>query len=184
LSELNSGLDFGFVTYFLQRWVVPRQMTKMNQATDWICGASMLLRPAVIRATGGLDENYFLYFEETDFCRRALRAGFPTWYVPASRVMHIMGQSTQVTDERLGKRRLPPYWFESRRRYFAVTFGVRYAVAVDIVALLAHGAGWLKRLLSGRRRDSIPYFIRDLARYSVLRKKNRDFPAVRSALSQ
>jgi N-acetylglucosaminyl-diphospho-decaprenol L-rhamnosyltransferase len=182
LSELNSGLEVGFVTRLLQRWVVPRQMTKSPQPTDWICGASMMIRPSVIRATGGLDENYFLYFEETDFCRRAIRAGFSTWYVPDSKVMHIMGQSTQVTDERLGKRRLPPYWFESRRRYFAVTFGINYAIAIDVVALLAQAFGWLKRLLLGRRKDSIPYFISDLARHSVLRKRNRIFPAIRSPL--
>lgn len=182
LSELNGGLGVGLVTRLLQRWVVPRQMTKSPQPTDWICGASMMLRPSVIQATGGLDENYFLYFEETDFCRRAIRAGFPTWYVPDSKVMHIMGQSTQVTDERLGKRRLPPYWFESRRRYFAVTYGVKHAVAIDIVALLANTVGWLKRLLLGRQKDSVPYFIRDLARHSVLWKQNRLFPPVRSAL--
>jgi N-acetylglucosaminyl-diphospho-decaprenol L-rhamnosyltransferase len=182
LSEFDSGLGIGFITRLLRRWVVPRRMTKTTQPTDWICGASMMIRTSVIRTTGGLDENYFLYFEETDFCRRAIRAGFPTWYVPESRVMHIMGQSTQVTDERLGRRRLPPYWFESRRRYFAVTFGVTYAAATDIVALLAHAVGWLKRLLSGRRRDSVPHFIRDLLRHSVLWKQNRVFPPVRSAL--
>jgi GT2 family glycosyltransferase len=184
LSEFNSGLEIGFVTRLLHRWVVPRQMTKSAQPTDWICGASMMMRPSVIQATGGLDENYFLYFEETDFCRRAVCAGFPTWYVPESRVMHIMGQSTQVTDETLGRRRLPPYWFESRRRYFAVTFGVGYAAAIDLVALLAHALGWTKRLLLGRRKDSVPYFIRDLVRHSVLRKQNRSFPAVRSPILQ
>jgi N-acetylglucosaminyl-diphospho-decaprenol L-rhamnosyltransferase len=182
LSELNSALDVGFVARLLQRWVVQRQMTKSPQPTAWICGASMMMRPSVIRATGGFDENYFLYFEETDFCRRAIRAGYPTWYVPESRVMHIRGQSTQVTDERLGKRRLPPYWFESRRRYFAVTFGLNYAVAVDVVALLAEALGWLKRLVLGRKQDSVPYFIRDLARHSVLWKQNRIIPAFRSPM--
>ena len=74
-------------------------------------------------AIGGLDENYFLYFEETDFCLRARKAGFATWYVPQSRVMHIAGQSTKVTEVSDTPKRLPGYWFESRRRYYAVTFG-------------------------------------------------------------
>ena len=46
-------------------------MAKTPQPVDWICGASMMIRPAVLTAIGGMDENYFLYFEETDFCRRA-----------------------------------------------------------------------------------------------------------------
>ena len=45
-----------------------------------------------------MDEGYFLYFEEVDFCLRAHRAGWPCWYVPQSRIMHIGGQSTGVAD--------------------------------------------------------------------------------------
>jgi hypothetical protein len=41
---------------------------------------------------------YFLYFEETDFCARAADAGFEAWHVPASRVVHIGGQATGLTD--------------------------------------------------------------------------------------
>src|SRR3984893_11809891 len=146
LSEIDNGMELGIVTHLLQRWVVPRRMTSAPQPVDWISGASMMIRHDVLAAIGGLDENYFLYFEEADFCRRARRAGFPTWYVPESRVMHIGGQSTQFTSSAAAPGRLPSYWFESRRRYFAVTFGIRSAMAIDMVAILAHSLGWLKRL--------------------------------------
>src|SRR5579862_9187929 len=106
-SEIDAGMHWGLVSRLLKRWVVARVMTKTAQPVDWICGASMMIRPAVLAAIGGMDENYFLYFEETDFCRRALVAGHSTWYVPQSRVMHVMGQSTGVTDTRQGPRRLP-----------------------------------------------------------------------------
>src|ERR1700678_128143 len=118
-SELTQGLQVGLITRLLQRWTVAIPMTRRQQPTDWICGASMMIRSAVLIAIGGLDENYFLYFEETDFCYRARQAGFSTWYVPESRVMHIMGQSTRITDEKLAVGRMPAYWFESRKRYFA-----------------------------------------------------------------
>lgn len=45
-------------------------------ACDWVDGAVMLVDIAVLEATGGLDEGFFLYFEETEFCLRAGRAGF------------------------------------------------------------------------------------------------------------
>ena len=83
----------------------------------------MMIRPLVFDTVGGFDEAYFLYFEETDFCLRAKRVGFPTWYVPESRVMHIQGQSTRVTGLHTRMKRLPPYWFESRRRYFIASYG-------------------------------------------------------------
>jgi GT2 family glycosyltransferase len=179
LSTLIDGLQVGLVARLLRRWQVAQNMTKTAKSVDWICGASMLIRPAVFAAIGGLDENYFLYFEETDFCFRARRAGFATWYVPESRVMHIRGQSTMVTDETRGPKRLPVYWFESRRRYFVVTSGMSQAMMIDIVALLAHSLGWLKRLVLRRMHTGVPYFIRDLARHSVLWPRNRHFPSVR-----
>src|ERR1700689_4566517 len=107
------------------------------------------------------------------------RAGFSTWYVPESRVMHIGGQSTAVKDESCA--RLPAYWFESRRRYFAVSFGLAHAMAIDAVAGIAHSLGIVKRALL-RRRGSIPHYVRDLVRHSVLWKRNRNIPPVYSRL--
>ena len=182
LGELDARLEFGLVTRLLRPWVVPRIMTKTPQPVDWVCGASMMIRPSVFRAIGGLDENYFLYFEETDFCFRAKQAGYSTWYVPESRVMHIAGQSTNVDQRDAAPKRKPHYWFESRRRYFAVTYGVRRAIIIDIVTLLAHSLGWLKRILLLRTRTAIPHFLRDLARHSVLWPRNRNFPTVRSSV--
>src|SRR5581483_6859156 len=96
-------------------------------------------------------------------CRRALQAGFETWYVPESRVMHISGQSTRVTERgRRRPKRLPAYWFESRRRYFAMSYGLASAIAIDMVAVAAHSVGLVKRLCQGRSDTVVPQFIRDL----------------------
>jgi hypothetical protein len=99
--------------------------------------------------------------------------------VPESRVMHIGGQSTQVTNSSASPSRLPDCWFASRRRYLAVTLGVRHAMATDLVALLAYSLGWLKRLVLLRMHTARPYLIRDMIRHSVLWPGNRDFPPVR-----
>ena len=183
LSELESRLEVGLVTRLLRPWVVPVTMPSTSpQRIDWVSGASLMIRPAVLAAIGGLDENYFLYFEETDFCFRAKRAGFSTWYVPKSRVMHISGHSTKVDERNATPRRMPHYWFESRRRFFAVTYGVRRAMMIDVVAMSAHALGFLKRILLFRTRSATPYFLRDLLRYSILRPRNRAFAPVRSAV--
>lgn len=166
LSEFEWRLQFGWATRILRRWVVPQTMTPETQPIDWIPGASMMIRPLVFDRIGGFDETYFLYFEETDFCLRAKRAGISTWYVPASRVMHIGGQSTNVSNRKPAPERLPAYVFESRRRYFVANHGVAYAMIADVAALLAHGLGSLKRMAQGRR--DIPYFLSDLLRHSML----------------
>ena len=177
MSEMLQGMEIGPLIRIFKPWMVAQTMTKVAQPIDWICGASMLIRPAVIEAIGGMDENYFLYFEETDFCYRAKKAGFATWYVPESRVMHIQGQSTTVTDATKGPRRLPGYWFESRRRYFAMTYGTGRAISIDIIAVLANSIGLAKRVLLGRKNSTTPHFIRDLMRHSVIWPRNRIFPA-------
>jgi N-acetylglucosaminyl-diphospho-decaprenol L-rhamnosyltransferase len=180
MSELLGGLEWTPLNRLFKRWVVPRRMTRDPQPIDWICGASMLIRASILVSIGGMDENYFLYFEETDFCLRAKRAGFPTWYVPESRVMHIMGQSTNVTDPTNAVKRLPSYWFESRSRYFAVNYGVAHAMAIDLAAIVANAIGLVKRLALRRNHRIVPHFIRDLIRHSVLSPRNRGFPELRN----
>ena len=173
LSEIEEGLQFGLVSKFLAPWVVARTMGKSPERVDWVPGASMMIRRSVFDAVGGLDDHYFLYFEETDFCLRAKRLGFQTWYVPASRVMHIAGQSTKVTERQTEARRLPPYWFESRRRFFVQSYGLPYAVLADFCAVLARTLGTLKRFCLRQRTGGVPHYILDVVQHSVLWPRNR-----------
>jgi N-acetylglucosaminyl-diphospho-decaprenol L-rhamnosyltransferase len=173
LGEINHGLGLGLATRLLDKYVVARVMGQQAQAVDWICGAAMLLRREVIEQLGGMDESYFLYFEETDFCWKMRKAGWSVWYVPQSRVMHHMGASTGFGRPGSQPKRLPSYWFESRRRYFAKNYGIRYAVATDTVFLVAHMGGLLKSWLKGHMHQRTPHFTSDFLRASVLFLRNR-----------
>jgi len=55
---------------------------------DWVSGAFFLLDRRVIERIGVLDEQFFMYSEEMDFCLRAARAGFETWYTPSAKIIH------------------------------------------------------------------------------------------------
>jgi N-acetylglucosaminyl-diphospho-decaprenol L-rhamnosyltransferase len=179
MSELAQGLQLGVASRVLRRWLASKQMSAAPERTDWVSGASLMIRRAVIDKIGGFDENYFLYFEEIDLCFRAKKAGFSTWYVPDSRVMHMLGQSTKVMECSAREKQLPAYWFESRRRYFTVTYGVQYAMAADLVALMAHGLGFLKQVVQRRTDRRVPRFWADLAHHSVLWPKNRKVAAIK-----
>ena len=64
---------------------------------------------------------------------RARQAGWTTWYVPESRVVHLVGRASgAVTDRRHTRRRRPAYWFDSRRRYMLTHLGQPRAVLADI----------------------------------------------------
>src|SRR5262249_24939007 len=97
-SEFEGGIRVGVLSKLLNREVVAPRVSDEPHPTDWMAGASMLVRRAVFDDIGLMDEGYFLYFEETDFCLRARRAGWPGWYVPASHVVHLVGQASGVTD--------------------------------------------------------------------------------------
>lgn len=64
---------------------------------DWLLGAFLLLRRAMLDELGGFDEGYRHYVEDIDLCYRAMRAGWERWYVPAAQVTHDWAQ---VTDRR------------------------------------------------------------------------------------
>ena len=173
LSELESGLRLGLVSRLLRRWVVPQVMASRSQQIDWCAGASMMLRRGMLERIGGLDERFFIYYEETEFCWRAREAGFQTWYVPASRVIHIAGQSTGLTERGAAPKRLPDYLYESRRRYFLLTLGLPKACVTDLLALAAGALGTAKLLLQGRRHEIVPGYLSGIWRHSVLRGRNR-----------
>ena len=63
------------------------------KVVDFVSGASMFVRSEVYRQLKGMDEDYFLYFEETDFAWRAQLQGWKTMLLPAARVVHLEGGS-------------------------------------------------------------------------------------------
>jgi N-acetylglucosaminyl-diphospho-decaprenol L-rhamnosyltransferase len=176
LGEIENAAQWGLASRLLERYRVPRTMHSVAQKVDWVVGASMMVRREVIEDVGGFDEQYFLYYEETDLCRRARLAGWPTWYVPQSRVMHIAGQSTKVKERNTAPKRLPTYVLDSRRRYFAVNHGLRYACAADVAAIVATALGAAKRLALGRPLEPSPHYFADFLQTTVLRKANREVP--------
>lgn len=58
-----------------------------------VVGAAMLIPKPVIEKVGLLDERYFMYFEDLDYCRRVRRAGFKVYYLPKAEVIHHHGAS-------------------------------------------------------------------------------------------
>ncbi len=60
---------------------------------DYADGAAMLIRRQALERVGLLDEEYFAYWEETDWCARAAEAGYRCYYVPAARVWHKTARS-------------------------------------------------------------------------------------------
>jgi hypothetical protein len=111
----------------------------------------MMLRTALFRDLGLMDEGFFLYYEEVDYCYRAAAQGWETWFVPASRVVHMEGSSTGIRQR--GRRRAR-YWFDSRRRFFRKAYGVSGWLWADCLWALGRLI-WTARRLLGLARPGI-----------------------------
>lgn len=92
--------------------------------TDWIGGAIMFCRAEHLRALGGFDPRFFLYFEETDLCRRAVAAGYELWAVGDAVANHVGSTAAKSSGERLiyGSN-IATHYFRSRFYYLVKHFG-------------------------------------------------------------
>jgi len=172
-SELDGGLRLGLVSRLLKSTCIAPPVRDEPHPTDWTAGASMIVRREVFDDAGLMDEDYFMYFEEVDFCLRASRAGWPCWYVPESRVVHLVGQASGVTDTKSAPKRRPAYWFESRRRYFTKNHGLVFALMADAAWALCFATYRVRRALQRKPDTDPPKLLYDFLRHSVLLKGTR-----------
>lgn len=166
-SEFERGMRLGLVSRLLAGSRVAQPVPEAAGPADWLAGASMIVRREVFESIGLLDEGYFMYFEEVDFCLRARRAGFEVWYVPSSRVVHLVGSASQLSDARKHRKRRPAYWFDSRRRYFLKNLGVARTAAADAAFIIGFAFWRLRRLVQRKPDPDPPMFLWDSVRNSV-----------------
>lgn len=82
-------------TLFPARYPSKRRDYREPLAVESVIGACMLVRAEAIREVGGLDEDYFFFMEETDWCFRMRRAGWHIYHLPDIRIYHLQGKSKE-----------------------------------------------------------------------------------------
>jgi GT2 family glycosyltransferase len=73
------------------RWV--ERTTRREQFVDWVSGACLLVRRAAAEQAGFLDERFFLYTEDVDFCASIRARGWKVLFTPAAEIVHLRGRS-------------------------------------------------------------------------------------------
>lgn len=105
---------------------------------DCISGACLLVRREVIDKIGLLDENFFMYMEDMDWCIRMKRVGFKIYYLPNVEVLHYVGESGRGDERAFVEHYRSRLYFFTKHRgrlaqlflkiMMAVSFGLRWAV--------------------------------------------------------
>ena len=120
---LRRGLGRLFRLPALHNWAVTEPLT-----VDWVSGACLCVRRSVFEQIGGLDENFFLYFEDVDWCRRMRLAGWQVVYNPRVQVVHLGGQSQpqrRVANRHYGES-LHIFYFKHYGKIWAASFRIFY----------------------------------------------------------
>jgi hypothetical protein len=116
-----------------------------------------MIRREVFEQVGLLDEGFFMYYEDTDYCRLATAAGFSVLNNPAARVVHLRGKSSPVKEAgRLGKRR-PGYFYAARGRYFRRAYGPWGAALANSMWTLGRLIALPREAVGNKKRHTVEH---------------------------
>lgn len=142
-----------FESTWLERWApgdILRDYRVLDVAedqvvdVDWVMGAAMMVRREVVDTVGGMDEGYFMYSEELDWCRRIKDAGWRVVYFPEAVIVHHEGKSSEqvVTERHI-------YFQQAKLRYFRKYHGRLFAFALRLFLIMSYSWQLLLEAVKG-----------------------------------
>lgn len=152
MSEFIRGAATGPVTRALKKWDLVLGPDPDPEEIEWASFACILLDARMLRDVGFMDEGYFLYFEDTEYCLRARRHGWRIRHSREARVVHFRGGSAPVKALARAGARLPAYYYSSRTRFFYQAYGHAGLWAANLMWFAGRGVA-LARRITGRRND-------------------------------
>lgn len=107
--------------YWVKKWD-----NKKLVAVDNVPGSAFVIRKDLFQKLGGFDENFFLYFEEFDLCRRVRKSGYKIYIDSSTKLIHKWGTTTRLLKDR------DKIFRKSRFYYFRKHFGFFNALAIEL----------------------------------------------------
>lgn len=135
-SEFLRGIQSGFAARLFRHRVVPLMPPVKADDIEWASFACILVKAEMVAQIGLMDEGYFLYFEDAEYCLRARRAGWRIALCPEAVMVHYRGGSGPVKALAQARKRLPPYYYASRTRFFRQAHGLTGPFRANLMWLL------------------------------------------------
>lgn len=117
----------------------------VTQEVDWVTGAAMMIQRGVLKNVGGLDERFFMYSEELDWCQRIKKSNWHIHYLPQAVIIHHEGKSSE---QAVAERHI--YFHTSKILYTALYHGTVLARFLHhwlrlqyVLQILFEGSKWL-----------------------------------------
>lgn len=136
LSEC--GLKFLYLNYFRKHLAVGvANYDQSNKKVDYISGAAFMVRKKLIDQYGGFDEDFFLFFEETEWAWRLKHKGYFSMIFPEVKITHLEGGSTELGSYKLFNERTFRLYAQSRQLFYKKTKGVYFAAIMKLIDMFA-----------------------------------------------
>jgi GT2 family glycosyltransferase len=121
--------------YYMSGW--PYNETK---AVDQVMGAFYMIRREVLKTIGLFDEHFYIWYEEVDLCKRALKAGWKTYFFADAQIIHQKGQSfskrTKLVKQLIFNRSLLYYFFKHHNSFSYLVLLILYPISLIITAVV------------------------------------------------
>ena len=118
--------------------------------TDWLSGGILFARRKLLEELDGFDPRFFLYFEETDLCRRAAARGWEIWALGEAAGDHTAGTSARATGRELYSGCIALHYFQSRHHYITKHYGKLTAAVLELAEVALLSVRGAVRILRGR----------------------------------
>lgn len=148
VSEFIGSAKTGLITKLFRNFIVAQPISDRPQSYNWVSFACVMVKAEVFKTIGLIDEGYFMYFEDVEFCHRAKQAGWEIMYEPSAHVVHLRGGSSPLKARAKLHKRLPRYFYESRTRFFFQTYGRVGLLSANLLWTLGWAISSLRALLS------------------------------------
>jgi len=114
-DKIKYGLDNKLPQVFSR--IYDRRYSTVKEV-GWVTGACMMMRRDVFEQIGGFDENFFMYFEDKDICKRVKELGYKVVYYPKTSIIHLLGGSSHGVKKSVNR-----YYRESQLYYYQKHLG-------------------------------------------------------------
>ncbi len=131
-----------------ERIVFVPKRSETSRPVEYIMGACFMMPRVALDLIGPLDDRFFMYFEETDWCWRAKQAGLDIWYCAETEIVHLEGQAAELASEFSLKQ-----FQKSYRLFVEKNYGKRRVWAFRLAQFFEYGGKSLGRRLSGGARN-------------------------------
>jgi len=151
LTEFVRTANTGIITRIFQRYDVlyPRNVPPVDP--DWIGFACVLIPRHIIKEIGLLDDGFFMYFEDVDYCHRVRKAGWKILYWQKPQIIHLHGGSANFNAQGTLQNRAPRFYYEARSRYFAKHYGYLGLLFANLNWLMGRMISYLRECVGNKK---------------------------------